>query len=128
MRTNDRKTRDAVEKYVQNLPINPRLAVLKELEADWRLGPVDPETLSFLTKFLDNDTVYQDPKGEKTGFKNLDFGIGEMEVRDFATLQILKNLGIDVPPRHKGGGQDWVRLRDFAKNEITRRLENKKRQ
>ncbi len=127
-RTEDRKTREAAEKYVKGLPPNQKLAVLKQLRFDSAFGPVRLETLSFLCQFLDDSSAYQDPKEKEQGFRNLRFRPDEMEVRNFAALQLLQNIGVDKMITKETSEDEWQKLREFAKDEVDRRLKYQSKQ
>jgi len=141
-RTEDQKARETIEKYVKGLTVNQSLAVLRELGSAGTRRSADLGTLSFLRTYLDDETVYQDPQKGEVGFKNLerrfeirekrfanlDKRLGEVEVRNFAAAQILRHMGIDIPTDGNIFDQNWKKIREFAKDEVDRRLEDKKQQ
>ncbi len=128
LRTEDPTARGRAEELIMGLPFDLKLRVLKSLNSDGEFGPLNPETLSFLCRFLDDAILFRDPDRAESESKNADERAEEIEVRNYVSLRILGNLGIELPLGIKRSAKDWEEIRKFAKSEVDRRLENKKTQ
>ncbi len=119
----DRPTQERVLALTQKLPIPAKIALLAELpNANYR--PKKHLVLSFLARFLDDDSVYHSQDHQP--FKDLNSlfrGFEKIEVRNYAANQILDILGVELPLNDQTPEDEWVRVREFVQDEVDRYLE-----
>lgn len=126
-RSEDQKVNEWVKSQGKNLPLNDKLRFLDRLASERIAGPNWLEILSYLCQFLDDATIYQPGKDEHL-LRFLPGKFEEIAMRNFAALQILKCLSIDLSLSEETSESTWEVVRAFCKDEVNRRLENKKGQ
>lgn len=123
LRSQDRPTRNLAVSLAKKLPVPAKIALLAEMPCA-NYWPKKHLTLSFLTQFLDDDSVYHDK--DHTPFKDLNSlfrGFEKIEVRNYAANEILEILGIELPLDDKTSEDEWKKVREFVQDEVDRYLE-----
>jgi hypothetical protein len=118
--TGDRRAWEALAKATRGAEVRLRLQLLRAVfRGDKDQFP--RERLAFLTTFLDDNEVRELGTGEK---KDVEVNPGskfpELEVRNYAAMQIASLLHMPVEPKPEWTAEQWAALREQVRRALPR--------